>query len=1030
MVGLSGAALLSWTFVELKRNQLEVLAGSQARSAANDLQRTFQAATQGFAAIAKRNAAALHAGGPFHLQMTGLKAAAWAEPSGKVVRVDPPDEKQGLADADLSGRDADRLALAKARESGQPAVTRPIRLPEGDLGFHLIVPGMDGDRVVGFLVAVFSEQELGLALLQKDLAAGWAFGVFDDAQELYRRGSPDGGRWMAASTFEFFDARRHIRASPGPQVVAELEGPLPAVALATGSLISLLLAGAAVLAQAAGRRAREAEAANDALRNSEKRKGAMLEASLDAVVMMDHRGDVVEFNAAAEALFGYSRAQAVGRPLADLLIPQRLRDRHRQGLESYLATGNGPVIGRRIELPAIRFDGSEFPVEIGIIAVHSDVPLFMGFIRDLSEQKRAVEARSRLAAIVDSSHDAIIGHTLDGLITSWNKGAERVFGYAAEDVIGKPVAMLVPPGCIGEEPHAVEQLKKGEAIDHILTQGRRKDGQDVDVSMTISPIQNSSGEVVGVSRIARDISQEKRIEELRIRSVELEARSRQIQEANRLKSEFLANMSHELRTPLNAVIGFSELMYDGKVGPASDAQRDCLEDILTSSRHLLQLINDVLDLAKIEAGKMEFRPEPVDVARVIGEVGAILRSLSAKKRIEVHADIEAGLSGIVTDPGKLKQVLYNYLSNAIKFTPEGGRVSVQARGEGADRFRIEVEDSGIGIGEKDLALLFTEFQQIDSSTSKTHAGTGLGLALTRRIVEAQGGRVGVHSALGKGSVFFAVLPRLAGASATNGAEPEGRVPRPAEQTILVVEDDNDERRWLVDTLAKAGYGVEVARTGHEAVLRCRERRFDAITLDLLLPDTVGWEVLREVRAAGRNQVTPAIVVTVVAEKDAGSAFAIHDYITKPVRAEQLLASLERAGVLPTDTRPILIVDDDPQARRLMDATLQSVGYRVLPAASGEEGLNVAAAHAPAAVVLDLLMPSMDGFEFLERFRRTAAGLVTPVIVWTAKDVTAQDHSRLAASLAHAVVAKGEGSARSLIEELRSCIMPPASGGRV
>ncbi len=1015
--------LLWWTLVKLERNQLAVLSEAHARGAASDLRRTFQAVTQGFAAVAQRNAAALSKGGPFQMNMTGLKAAAWAEPSGKVRRVDPPDEEEGLVSADLSSREVDRPALVKARESGQPAVTRSFVLPGGEPGFHLFVPALEEGRVVGFLVGVFSEQELGLAVLEKDLVADWAFAVFEADRELYRRGSPAGERWVTATSFEFFDAERRLRAAPGPEVVAKVQGPLPALALAAGSVISLLLAGAALLAQTAGRRAREAEAANAALRRSEARKGAIVEASLDAIVMMDHHGNIVEFNAAAEDTFGYSRAQAVGRPLADLMIPKHLRERHRQGLEAYLATGEGPVVGRRIELTALRSDQSEFPVEIGIIAVHAELPLFMGFIRDLSEQKRAEEARSRLAAIVSSSHDAIIGHTLDGVITSWNKGAERVFGYAAEEVLGKPIAILHPAACADEEAQAVERLRRGEAIDHFSTRRRRKDGQDVDVSVTISPIRNSAGDVVGASRIARDISQEKRIEELRIRSIELEASSRRIQEANRLKSEFLANKSHELRTPLNAVIGFSELMHDGKVGSPSAAQKECLEDILTSSRHLLQLINDVLDLSKIEAGRMEFRPEPVDLVRFIEEVRGIFRSLSAKKRIEIEAEVEPGLGGIVADPAKLKQVLYNYLSNAIKFTPEGGRVSVRARSEGTERFRLEVEDSGIGIREKDLALLFTEFQQIDSGTSKGYPGTGLGLALTRRIVEAQGGRVGVHSTFGSGSRFFAALPRLARATQAHDAPPELRGPSPVVPAILVVEDDSEERAWLLGTLSKAGYGVEVASTGRDAILRCSERRFDAITLDLLLPDTVGWEVLKEVRAGGKNQGTPVIVITVVAEKDAGAAFAIHDYITKPVRAEKLLASLERAGVFPTDERPILVVDDDPQSRRLMEATLQSVGYRVRAVASGEEGLAVGGVH-PAAVVLDLLMPSMDGFEFLERFKRTPAGRGTPVIVWTAKDVTAQDHSRLAASLAHAVVLKGEGSALSLVEELRACLAAP------
>ena len=247
-------------------------------------------------------------------------------------------------------------------------------------------------------------------------------------------------------------------------------------------------------------------------------------------------------------------------------------------------------------------------------------------------------------------------------------------------------------------------------------------------------------------------------EKLDQKVVELEAHNRRVQDVNRLKSEFLANMSHELRTPLNAIIGFAELMHDGKVGPVADNHREYLGDILGSSRHLLQLINDVLDLSKIEAGKMEFNPEPVNLTKIIGEVRQVLQTLSASKRLAVEVQVSPAVEQLVIDPAKLKQILYNYLSNAIKFTPEEGRIAVRAIEETAGIFRLEVEDTGIGIPPEEVGKLFVEFQQLEGGTAKKHQGTGLGLALTRKIVEAQGGRVGVQSAQGQGSVFYAVLP--------------------------------------------------------------------------------------------------------------------------------------------------------------------------------------------------------------------------------------------------------------------------------
>jgi len=506
------------------------------------------------------------------------------------------------------------------------------------------------------------------------------------------------------------------------------------------------------------------------------------------------------------------------------------------------------------------------------------------------------------------------------------------------------------------------------------------------------------------------------------RSSRLAAENQEVRTASRLKSEFLANMSHELRTPLNAVIGFSTILQQEAADLTPELRAEFVGHILTSGRHLLELINDVLDLSKVEAGKLEFVPEPIDLERVIGEVLAVVSSTAASKRISTVMTVDRAIGDVTLDAGRLKQVLYNYVSNALKFTPDGGRVTIRATPEGADRFRVEVEDNGVGIAAADMDRLFVEFQQLDAGAAKHHAGTGLGLALTKRLVEAQGGSVGATSVLGKGSVFHAVLPT----HATAGAAPQlmvtplagaGRGP-----AILVIEDDPNDRKHLVEVLLAAGFVVEAAATGSDAIARCEQRAFDAVTLDLLLPDQSGLDLIPEIRRRGRNPDVPIVVVTVVAEEQALAGHVVTDILPKPVRADALLASLRRAHVTASQPGRIMVVDDDESAVRLASVALQSAGFSVEGHTDPVVGLAAADGHPPAAIVVDLLMPGLDGFQFIEELRALPSNRTTPVIVWTAKELTPAEHRRLSES-ARLVLQKGRGRADTLVSHLRLMLAP-------
>jgi PAS domain S-box-containing protein len=375
-------------------------------------------------------------------------------------------------------------------------------------------------------------------------------------------------------------------------------------------------------------------------------------------------------------------------------------------------------------------------------------------------------SEQRFRVLVESVKGyAILMLDSTGAIAAWNAGAERLFGYTSE-VIGESLDALIPRADVAT------LATRGRAE----RDARRKDGSAFPIELEVSRL-DPGGEFVA---IVHDISErrhleaiteykQRRADDLRRKTEALEADNRRMQDAARLQSQFLANMSHELRTPLNAIVGFAELMHGGAVGALEDQQREFVGDILTSSRHLLALINDVLDLAKVESGVLTIAPEEVEPTRVIDEVRYILRDLASRRKIQLDAQVADDLGSVVVDPAKLKQIVYNYVSNAIKFTPEGGRVTIRAMLVG-DAFRVEVEDTGIGIAVEDLCHLFVAFRQLDGGTTKRYPGTGLGLALCKRLAEAHGGRVGVRSVRRVGSTFWVELPRRPFAAAARHAQ--------------------------------------------------------------------------------------------------------------------------------------------------------------------------------------------------------------------------------------------------------------------
>ncbi len=609
-----------------------------------------------------------------------------------------------------------------------------------------------------------------------------------------------------------------------------------------------------------------------------------------SIIATDANSTILLWNEGARRIYGYEAQEVIGLAQMKILYaPDERSPQHLQDIcQTAVTCGKWEGLIKRI-----RKMGEIFPARVVITPRWDHDGTLAGFLlisKDITEELMLDELKLYTRSLIDGNHDALVVTDLSGTITDVNQETCRLIGCSRQELLGTAYSHYFADQEQAEVGLSIVQTR-GHVTNYELML-RNHEGKDIALSWNATIFHTSNEQVGGILITARDITMQNAMDaQLQQQNRELQKQYERIQQANRLKSEFLANMSHELRTPLNSLIGFSDLLLSEIPGPLSETQKDYLADMLSNGKHLLQLINDVLDLSKVEAGKMTFRPEPVDLTQLIKGVHDILRPLAARKQMHIEVDIDPTLCGIVLDPARFKQVLYNYLSNAIKFTSEDGRIRVRLLPEQPDTFRLEVQDTGIGIRAEDLSRLFVEFQQLDASSAKKYQGTGLGLALTRRLVEAQGGSVGVQSVPEEGSTFFAILPRVSQMSIEE--RDDSALPKPVAGApcILIIDDEQRDRERLAQICLNAGYNVELAKTGREAVDKCQHRHFDLITLDLILPDLDGWDVLRTIRAQERNRDVPVVVVTIVKEGGVGVGFEVQEVLTKPIRVNEIQQTL-------------------------------------------------------------------------------------------------------------------------------------------
>ena len=567
---------------------------------------------------------------------------------------------------------------------------------------------------------------------------------------------------------------------------------------------------------------------------------AIVESSADAVVATTLDGVITSWDRAAETLFGYSSAEAIHQPIA-LIVPVERRAQEAAVLHQI---GRGASIDH-FETVCLTKDGRPIDVSLAVSPIRLPTGEITGaakVIRNISDRLRAEEARGRLAAIVDSSDDAIVSKTLDGIVTSWNRGAERLFGYSAAEAIGQSILLIVPADRHSEEADVLRRIRGGQSVDHFETVRRRKDGTLIEISLTVSPVRDSLGRIIGASKTARDITDQKRVQR------EIAARLLESQRVNRAKDEFLAMLGHELRNPLGAISSAVRLLDQFK-GPNEAIGRAC-DVILRQSAHLGRLVDDLLDVGRVVTGKILLDRAAVDLAEVARRT---VGTFTAAGKTQAHRlSVETVPVWVYADSVRFEQVIANLLTNALKYTPVGGAIRVTVGPEGAHA-HLQVEDTGIGIAPGLLPHIFDLFVQGERGLDRAQGGLGIGLTLVQRLVELHDGAVEAHSAgPGHGSRFTVRLAAVPAPTSAASAKPTSTIATP--RRVLVIEDNEDSRDMLRQLLENAGHEVHDAGDGPQGVDAALRLEPDVALIDVGLPELDGYEVARRIRSGTRRDM--------------------------------------------------------------------------------------------------------------------------------------------------------------------------------
>jgi PAS domain S-box-containing protein len=925
--------------------------------------------------------------------------------------------------------------------------------------------------------------------------------------------------------------------------VYRLEGVVKALTALVSIITAIYLARNLRGVRDASERAGDLEKTLQELSNNDNRLQAVLNTVLDGIVTINDKGIIQSFNPAAEKIFGYDALEVIGENVS-ILMPDPYTSNHDTYLRNYLNTGVAKIIGIGREVTAQRKDMSTFPMELAISEMDvSGEMMFVGIIRDITARKNAEQEVTRMANIIESSADSIVSERLDGTIVSWNKGAEKLFGYKAEEIIGKHINVLLPDDKQAEEERILSEVANGKNIT-LETTRKYKDGRIFHISSSVSPINDSFGKVIGAAKIARDISERKKTEqELKdsaerlaaimntvvdgiitinhigivqtfnpsaerifgykadevigknvkmlmpdpyhsehdgylgnylttgdakvigigrevtakrkdssifpmdlaisemsvsgsrmfvgmIRDItarkeaerQLEEERLKAEHANYAKSEFLATMSHEIRTPLNGILGMAELLSNMDL---NEKEGRYVNTILSSGELLLVLINDVLDFSKIEAGELELENIPVIINALISEVTQLLCNRASENNVELAVKCPQDIPlAVLTDPVRLRQVLINLIGNAIKFTKEGHvliNVSVKNFRESYVGLRFEVTDTGIGIPQEKIATIFEQFSQADSSTTRKFGGTGLGLAICKKLVEKMGGKIGVESLPDKGSTFWFEIEFEVYADLTENKLDITRQLKGL--NILIVDDYPINLEIYHEYLKHVGVSCDLAESAIAGLNKMQQKNFagdpyNVVIIDYHMPQMDGLEMGVLIKRNPEKYGNAQLILLTALDKSEGlqeinmSGFCMH--ILKPVYPNILTDSIINAMQMkvadlsevdelrntPVKKNKLmkkvdskyninaLVVDDFPANVEVAKEMLEKVGCLVTTATNGNEALGILEKFPSKfdIIFLDCQMPVMDGYATTRKIREAAWGKKIPIIALTANTI--------------------------------------------